>query len=272
MGMLFDWESWWALELTSGPTRDMDYLAQIHKYYKAFYDNNIQLDILKVTSDFGKYKILVAPLLYMMKEGVAERISEYVRNGGILVATYMTGIADENDHCRFGAYPGELRETLGIWVEETQAMYPDEKNTIVMKDGSSYECGFLCDVIHTTTAEVLGEYGADFFKGSPCVTRNIYGKGQAYYLAAEGEEAYLSEFTRRLCEEAKVTPLFKSSRNIEICARDNKNGRTYFLINHSEQPGEVELGKDTYIDMLAEETLTGTVAMNGMDVKILKKA
>lgn len=271
-GMIFDWDNWWALELTSGPTKDMDYLAQVHKYYKAFWKNNIQLDILKVTSDFSKYKILVAPLLYMMKEGVAEKITEYVENGGIFIATYMTGIADENDHCCFGAYPGKLRDVLGIWVEETQAMFPEEQNRMILKDGRVYVCGFLCDVIHTTTAETLAEYGDDFFKGSPCLTKNTYGKGSAYYFASEAEDAYLSEFVKELCGKASVKPLFPSGGTIEICARDNEKGRTYFLINHTDQQGEVELGEETYVDLLTDELLTGTVVMKGRDVKILKRA
>ena len=176
VGILFDWDNWWALELTSGPTQDMDYLKQVHHFYRALYENNISTDILKVTANYSKYKIIVAPLLYMMKENVAEKLEQFVGEGGTLIVTYMSGMVDENDKCVFGAYPGKLRKLTGIWVEETDALYPDEENRMIVKNFESangtYNCGFLCDQIHLETAEALAVYGKDFYQGKPCLTKN----------------------------------------------------------------------------------------------------
>ena len=36
------------------------------------------------------------------------------------------------DIVRTGGYPGELRRMLGIWAEEIDALFPDQKNRIVM--------------------------------------------------------------------------------------------------------------------------------------------
>lgn len=279
VGLVFDWSNWWALELTSGPTKDMDYLAQVHTYYKAFYDKNIPVDILKVTSDFRKYKVLLAPMLYMMKPGLAEKLQEFVKNGGILIGTYMTGVADENDRCIFGAYPGPLRDVFGIWVEETEAMYPEEHNRIVTKNvesvenglDSEYSCGFLCDLLHAETAEVLAEYGEDFFRGMPCVTGNVYGDGKAYYLATQPDEKFLSDFAERICAEAEIAPLFAWEGDVEICARTNEKGQVIFVINHGEEAASVDLGEDFYRDLLSDRELNQKVELSGRDVLVLKK-
>ena len=276
VGFLFDWDNWWALELTSGPTKDMDYLAQVHKYYKAFYEKNIQTDILKVTSDFSKYKIIVAPLLYMMKEGLAEKLESFVENGGILAATYMTGLADENDRCIFGAYPGKLRKLMGLWVEETDALFPEERNSIIIRKKTKhlkgvYSSGFLCDILHPETAEVIGEYGKDFYEGTPCVTKNVYGKGAAYYLGTEPDEEFLEDFVTEICEEAGVHPFLESEGRVEICARENQKGQVIFLINHEQEPAFVKLGADTYENLLTGKTINGTLQLNSKDVAVLKK-
>ena len=92
-------------------------------------------DLVKFTSAFDSYKILVAPLVYMIKPGLAESLIQFVKNGGTLIGTYMTGLADETDRCIFGAYPGPLRGLFGLWVEETDALYPEEKNQIIMETG-----------------------------------------------------------------------------------------------------------------------------------------
>ena len=46
-------------------------------------------------ADFSKYKMVVAPVLYMVKPGMKEALEEYVKNGSILVTTYMSGIVGE---------------------------------------------------------------------------------------------------------------------------------------------------------------------------------
>lgn len=276
VGMLFDWNNWWALELTSGPTQDMDYFYQVHKYYKAFYEKNIQVDILKMTSDFDRYKIIVAPLLYMVKDGVAEKLTAFVEKGGILVATYMTGLTDENDRCIFGAYPGKLRKVLGLWVEETDALFPEERNSIIISKESGrlkgeYSCNFLCDLLHLETAETIGEYGKDFYEGRPCVTKNDFGKGFAYYLGTEPEERFLRDFVDELCEKADIHPIFESVGKVEICVRENAKGKVIFLINQSEESAMVELGEETYEELLTGQERKGTIHLNSRDVVILKK-
>lgn len=273
---LFDWDSWWALELTSGPTQDMDYLAQVHKYYKAFYEKNIPVDIIKVTADLSKYKIVVAPLLYMMKPGVAEKIQQFTAEGGTFLATYMTGVADENDRCIFGAAPGELSETLGLWVEETDAMFPDEQNSILVNVNSlplqeKYTSGFLCDVIRPTTAKTLAVYGDDFYKGVPCVTVNEVGAGKAYYLGCEPDDAFLSDFVGCICEEQGLAPLFETGGEIELSTRTGKDGDVTFVINHGVENGWVNLETQQYQNLLTDELLSGKCEIRGRDVMVIRR-
>jgi beta-galactosidase len=66
-------------------------------------------------------------MLYMLKEGTAERIEQFVQNGGTFVATYWSGIVNENDLVFLGGFPGGLRKTLGIWSEETMRFMTDRK-------------------------------------------------------------------------------------------------------------------------------------------------
>jgi beta-galactosidase len=278
VGFLFDWNNWWALELASGPTADMDYLKQVHSYYKPFYDRNIPVDFLKTDSDFSSYEVIVLPLLYIVKSGLAERLRHFVECGGTLVGTYMTGVADENDRCIYGAYPGPLRDIFGIWVEETDAMFPGQTNTIVLADSEAmngfeqgYRCGFLCDLIHADHADVLAVYGTDFYQGRPSVTENRIGNGRAYYIATQPEEKFLRRFVDRICAEKQISPIFRTKGHIEICVRENERGTTIFVINQDESESTVYLDKGHYCDLLTGRRLDGTVKIRGRDVWVLKK-
>ena len=115
VGLIFDWDNYWALEYTSGPSEDLKYVDQIHQYYQYFYKKNIGVDMIPVDAVFSKYKIVVAPVLYMVKDGMKEALENFVKNGGILITTFMSGIVGQSDNVYLGGYPGPLREMAGGW-------------------------------------------------------------------------------------------------------------------------------------------------------------
>lgn len=272
VGILFDWDNWWALELCSGPTKDMDYLKQVTYYYKAFFEMNIAVDIVKFTGDFRKYKVIAAPLAYMMKDGMPERLKEFAARGGTVIATYMTGLADENDRCVWGAYPGPLRELFGIWVEETDALFPEEQNGILVDNGNRrYSCGFLCDRIHLEGAKALGVYESDFYAGEPCVTENSFGRGKAYYLGSMPEEAFLKELYEKICKERGVFPVLYTEPGIEAACRENENGKFYFVLNHTADRKRAWLPDGKWEDLTHKCMVDKEVVLECRDAAILRK-
>ena len=276
VGMLFDWNNWWALELASGPSRDMDYLKTFSLYYKTMYSQNIAVDVLRFGADLTGYEIIVAPMLYMTKEGVAEQLTEFVEKGGTVVTTVMSGLADENDRCIFGAYPGKLKEMLGIWVEETDALRPYEKNVMKLTDSlvlpeKDYECGFLCDIIHAEDAQVLAAYGEDFYAGSPCVTVNEYGQGKAYYIGTQPEQDFLEELMKVIVKDSGIKPLYPAEAGMELTRRVSEKGDVVFTINHNKHTSWVDFGEEQLINLMNDEVLTGKVQLAAGDVLVCGK-
>jgi beta-galactosidase len=187
----------------------------------------------------------------------------------------MTGLADENDRCIFGEYPGPLKEVLGIRVEETDALFPEETNRMIIRDQSldlkeSYDCGFLCDVMHTESAEPLAVFGSDFYSGSACLTVNRYGEGKAYYIGTEPSEEFLADFAAKLCREADITPMFQASENVEITSRISDKAEVVFVINHNEAEAEIDFKDSRLKNYLTGETLTGIQKINSRDVWVLE--
>ena len=85
VGIIFDWDNYWALEYSSGPSVDLKYVDQIHRHYRYFYERNIPVDLIPDTADFTKYDLVLAPVLYMVKPGVAQALERFVSGGGTLV-------------------------------------------------------------------------------------------------------------------------------------------------------------------------------------------
>ena len=272
-GILFDWENWWALENCSGPSQDKDYLQEVLHLYEPFYFRNIPVDVLKYTSDFSKYRIILAPCLYMLKDQIAERLTEFVEKGGTLITGYLSGYTDKNDRCIWGAYPGLLRRVAGIWVEETDALYPDETNSVRLTGGDkkSFACDFLCDLIHTETAGTLAIYEKDFYKGYPAVTCNRFGKGSVYYLGTRLCRDFLDLLAGKVLEEQHVKPLFPYSGEVEINCRILNGKRTWFVISYDVNPACVDFGNLHLTELLTAKKVTGEALIDPGDVWVLSQ-
>ncbi len=276
VAILFDWDNWWAAELSSGPSRDLDYFDQIEKYYHAFHSSNIPVDIVSVDTDLSDYDLVVAPILYMTKPGLADKISTYIKNGGTFITTFMSGLVDENDRVILGGYPGELREPLGIWVEEFDALLPKMKNTMKINSNlagmqEQYECGLICDILHLEGAEALGIYGEDFYAGSPCLTVNNYGKGKAYYVATDPDEEFINDFIKQICEQKGLVAPLEVPAGVEVTQRHKDNSTFTFLLNHNDFTVSLDLKNKLYQDLISKEQKTGQVNLDPKDVLILEE-
>ncbi|MGV3614049.1 MAG: beta-galactosidase [Fimbriimonas sp.] len=234
--IVYDWEVAWAIEDAVGPRmKGKDYLLTCRAHYTPFWEAGVAVDVISSDIDLSPYRLVVAPMLYMLKPGVADRIAEFVRNGGTFVTTYWTGIADENDRCFQGGFPGPLREVMGIWSEEIDALREGQTNAVEIAAGNPlglggrYEARQLCDLIHAESAEVLATYGEDFYAGRPALTRNRFGAGEAYYVASRNDAAFLRDLLRALVARTGIEPAFDVALPEGVTAR--KRGEHLFLMN-----------------------------------------
>jgi beta-galactosidase len=277
VAILFDWENWWAIDYSSGPTRDLNYPNQCRKFFAALHDRTISADIVSPESDLSSYSVVIAPVLYMVKPGVAERLEAFVQEGGTFVTTFFSGIVDENDLVYLGGYPGPLRKMLGIWAEEIDALMPGQTNSVAFAEPFGdicglYDCRVLCDVIHTEGADVLATYATDFYAGEPAVTRNAFGEGKAYYLATDLDASALGPFLAQVCADAGVKPVLPDApAGVEAQLRISPEGEALmYVLNHNAEDATVPLPDAAELtDLLTGATVQGAVELEKYGVRIL---
>ncbi|MDE6608781.1 MAG: beta-galactosidase [Lachnospiraceae bacterium] len=267
----FDWENWWAMEYSAGPSVRLHYVDEILKYYTAFNTLNIPVDFIGAEDDLSAYRVVAAPVMYMVKDGYDEKLRSFVQNGGSFLTTFFSGYVDKNDLVTVGGYPGKLRDILGIWVEEEDALPEGVTNSFVYND-AVYPAEIICDLLHTETAVSYCGYESDFYKGMPVITENRFGKGSAYYIATASNESFYEKFLKDICEKAGVVPVLDTPRGVEATVRENENGVFLFLLNHTDEEQSVKLvfgGTD--IIRNAEYTEGDIVNLAAKDVVILRK-
>jgi len=247
VAVLYDWDNWWASSLSAGPTIDMNYPEEVFRFYDSIGRKNISVDIIGVDTPITDYKVLFAPILYMIKPGYKEKLTEFVKNGGIFITTYFSGMADENDLVTMTGYPGELRSLCGLWVEETDALPPEKFNWLSCKSFPElpsyrkWKSDMLFDIIHPEGAEVIAKYTEDFYAGTPAICRNKFGKGQVWYIGTRPEKELLDNIVKLICKEAKIEPIFPEQEGIEATRRI-KNGKEFiFVLNHNQKDTEIKI-------------------------------
>ena len=271
VGIIFDWDNYWAFEYTSGPNVDLLYVDQIHQYYKYFYDRNIAVNMIPVDADFSRYKVIVAPVLYMVKPGMKEALEAFVANGGVLITTYMSGIVGETDNVYLGGYPGPLRALAGIWAEEIDALAPEQTNTVRFTDDTTAKCRIVCDLIHTEGAESLASYASDFYEGMPAVTRNAYGSGITYYLATDMDETGIAKVLDRAMTDGNVTAVIAEPTPLEITKRTTEAATYYFVMNFRDEAAPLPASLGGKLDLLTGKQTEAGELMNKFDVKIIQE-
>ena len=252
VAIVFDWDNWWATDYSAGPSVNLHYCDEILNYYKALNDQNISVDLISVEDDLSVYSLVIAPVLYMVKPGYDEKIRTFVKEGGCFVTTFFSGYVDDHDLVTVGGYPGKLRDILGIWVEEEDALPEDIENSFTY-DGITYPATLICDLLHTEGAEALCGYERDFYAGMPAITCNTFGKGKAYYVATRSNAEFYRTFTGQICQEAGIMPVMDTPESVEVTRRINGNGTFLFILNHDTQSHDITLplgGKDILTDIL----------------------
>jgi beta-galactosidase len=246
--VVYDWETRWAIDGFFGYGKEeRDYERACVEFHRALWRRSIACDVPNQDQDFSKYKLVVAPWLHMVKAGTAERLEAFVKAGGTLVLTLFSGWVNESDLCFEGGFPGPLRKLAGVWAEELDPLWKGQSNRALPVPGNSlglsgeYAIRNFCELIHTEgdgaeEAQVLATYGDDWYAGRPVLTRNVFGKGRVYYLAAGTDQRFIDDAMRAIAREAGLASAWPEELPAGVNAEARSDDATdyVFLMNFNE--------------------------------------
>ncbi len=274
VAIVYDWENRWALQdAQMGQRYEKKYSETVRSYYKKLWDRGISVDITNLHRDLSGYDLVIAPMQYMVDQEAINNIEEYVRNGGTFYATYMLGMVNENDLCYLGGFPAKnLKDVFGIWNEELDTLYPNDRVDVTGADGKKYKAHDYCELIHARGAKVLAEYASEFYSGRPALTVNEYGKGKAYYQAFRDDGTVWADMLDLLVKELGLPEAIPTPLPDMVSAHMREDGDTKYLFVENYSGNEI---KDLALGKLWKNMETGEVSdrvdLDKFDVKIFKK-
>lgn len=245
VAVVYDTENRWALEGAQGPRNmGIHYMETIRRHYEAFWHMGIPVDMIDEECCIDEYSLVIAPMLYMLRAGFAEKLRAFVEKGGTLLSTYHSGIVDASDLVILGGWPGKMMDLFGIWNEEIDSLDNGEENYLCTGE-ESYPVKELCAIVHPRGAKVLGIYGADFYAGTPALTMNHYGAGKAYYLAASAGADFFADFYGTLARELGLEKALEAPLpyGVVATARESAAEKYVFLQNFLDEERMISLEK-----------------------------
>ncbi len=274
VAILYDWDNRWALDEAAGFVKDnKKYISTLESFYRPLWERGIDTDIIGADDDFSHYKIILAPMRYMVSDVLGKKLAKFVENGGTLLCTYMTAMVNENDLCHLGGFPGAgLMEVFGIWNEEIDTLHPNERNQIKTVNGEIFEAHDYCELIHDEGAEVIASYDSDFYKGMPAATVNSFGSGKAYYIAFRDDGSFTDIIVDKILKENDVSSEFDGELPYGVTAHSRTDGdNTYvFIENYSGTPVILKT-KTQWTIVETDEIISGEIRLDIHGTAILKK-
>jgi len=276
VALVFDWDSWWAVEISDGPSRHVSYQQTLIAYYRALYEQNVAVDVVPVDAGLSGYEVVVAPLLHMVKGDLVARVEAFVEGGGVFVTSFLSGRVDESDNAFGMDAPGPLARVLGIRIDETDALAPEDFNAVVFDGGGvRFAANLVFDLVQPETAEVVGVYESDFYAGMAAVTRNVVGRaktaGEAWYVGTNLDAGGLDWLFGRVLRERGLLNGYSGVPDVEAVARYRDDARYLFLLNHRDADSHVVADMDGVSLLTGAEMKAGEIiTLAPKDVMILK--
>jgi beta-galactosidase len=237
--LLFDWDSWWVLEISDGPSRLVKYQEVVHAYYRAARSAGADVDVIPVTADLTAYDVVLAPVLHMVKGDLAPRLEAVAARGGTVVTTFLSGRVDEHDRAFLTDVPGPLASLMGVRVDEWDARQPEFVQHIPELGARAR---LVFEIVQPRGAEPVATYGTDFYAGTPAVTRHRFGEagGEGWYVATALDQSGVDEVVRRILARHDLLGPYADQPAVETATRIAPDGtRLLFLLNHAPEPARL---------------------------------
>ncbi len=268
VAIIFDWDNRWAVDdawTLAKDTKKFD--QQCIDVYKQFMSFGVEPDIISQDMDWSAYKVIVAPMMYLLHQGVGEKIRQFVADGGQFMTTYFTGYVNDTCLSYLGGFPAQgLDEVFGLKSEEMDVLYADDKQSVSFA-GKSIAVHDYQELLRDVTATVLASYEEDYTAGTPAICKNTYGKGCAYYIACRVNQSDIESIYTDMLDAAHVA-YDKLPVGIEKHTRYADDITYDFYLNSTKKP--VKLDGITGTELLTNTVADGSYVVGPISSAIIK--
>lgn len=265
-------------------TSDALYVAtnRIHLALTAL-GKNPDFLMLDEEMDLSPYRVVFLPLCEQVPPAVIEKWKSYVRGGGNLVAMTRLNLLEESGVYRREPYPAGMTDLFGLEINEVRELLnsqtdanmgvfdisslPKTSVPLLFFNGEAKAERYVEHLL-PESCTVLAPLSATCFAGAPLLTRNSFGKGNAFYISTFPDVAGVRQLVRRVLEECAI-PLPETELPPEISRIERGNYR--FYINSSPRKITLPAEQEYRVLLGSPERGDGVISLPPYEVLIVQK-
>lgn len=250
--IVVDYDALWSLSIKP-VNEDFRYVAFCNEFYKKLNQLGYGSDIVNLDADWSRYKLLIVPAMFVMQEKYREKLKDYVRQGGTLLATFLTSVKNVYNNGYIESLPAGLTDLFGVTVQEVEPVDQRSRSHVklVLDDEEVVSEDRHWSELLEGEAQMMAVYTEDYKAGQGVVSRNHYGAGNAWYMGTMLESEAFTKLLGTVCQEAGLHA--GGIRVTECCeaVRKELDGKAlYYVFNFSKEPQQARW-KGTLRDVLS---------------------
>ena len=254
--------------------KDLTYNDVVRWMYDSLYEMDIECDIVDINAlEPDRYDMIVTPALYCISEKMLKKLDAFVKNGGVLVSSFKSFVADEYVRVYADTQPHLLQECFGMSCNQ----YTEPGRTKLMGRPVKYIAELLKPQ-ESAGAESLAIYEHKYWSAYAGITRHEYGRGCAYYAGCYTDKEILKEVYKKAAADAKIAvpafswPVIMRSGAIPSTS-DGADWRLHYILHYSEEEREIPCPFAAARDILSgrEYRAGGNIRLRDWDVLILEE-
>ena len=278
IGVAYNQDSWWMTSYHKEQFRQ-EYIDNMIEIQKVFFENNLEYNFVNLRNLLNEYKLLIIPGHVVMEQSVTDTVRKFVEQGGTVIMTAYSGMADGTGRAFTVPRPGNLSDVFGLRVagfyRTDMPCYFEESAKTTVHNGKEREvlrvtgCGdaFWANVDYYEKLELWSaESVAEFADKEMCaVAVNSYGKGKAYYVATESNSEIISRLVDKISGEIDLGERF----DLPHCVQGRKIAEDqYFFVNMNKHAVEVPL-KRPGKGVLTEKQYSDRIVLEGYQCELI---
>lgn len=248
--------------------KNLSYNDVFRWMYDSLYEMNLECDVVDVRSlKPERYKMIITPALYCADEETLKKLDTFVKNGGVLVSSFRSFVADEQLSVYPDTQPAFLHTCFGMHYQQ----FTEPSSMTLL----GREITRFAELLIPDEAESLGNYEHRYWNSYAGITHNLYGKGHAYYLACYTEKELLKQIYQKAATAAGLI-----SRGVErqsvwpliIRSGNNSAGeRLHYVLHYSPEERDLACPYPLVQELRSGKIykLNDIIPISDWDVKVL---
>lgn len=240
-------------------------------FYLPLAESHIWRDVVDETADWSAYKVLIIPMLPMLRQETLHKLEQWVAAGGHLwIGPLVGNRTPENTLWKDRAFGG-LEQLMGA---ESKYGYPpkwmEQRSSVEGEGLPSSQPAIWCEAYAPTSATVLAWHKGGYGDGQPAIIRNAFGKGSVTSCGTfVSRDLYLAQI-QQLLDTASIAPVVKGSHRVIAVPRVNRRSgkRSLGLLNMDESIQAIEVPEG--IDRISGQRMAGRVELQPLQVVLLE--